>query len=792
MASTTTKKKKVKIQATEVTPLDMLTACLYQWKWFLLSFIITFSIALYFLLNTAPVYTRTATILIKTDAKSISVEALALGDIGGLTQSYNSMEDEIVTMRSPMTVQEVVQRLRLNVVYSDRQYLRKHSLYANEVPVQISFLGIDDQRTCQFNFSLHDDEYEITEFSALGSSELKSYNGRLKDTLDIGICKLVVTPSLYYNLHEGDFKCMVEHLSLDDVTRSYSSRLTINNEVGTAIVNISMTDERVPRADDFLNTIIAVYGENWIKDHNKTIKSTSAFIERRLEVISKDLTDVEQDISSFMSTNLVPTMEAAAGTYFQEANEANQKVDQLTNQMNTMLNIKTVISTSDAYQLLPVSLELPAEVSTLIGTYNETILQRNNYIASSSASNPLVKDLDVELSTLREFILNSIDNAVITLNNLQQTARAYQHSTTKKMADAPSKQMYLQGVERQQKVKEAVYTFLLKKREENELSQAFTAYNTRLVNIPNGSRQPTYPVKMKVFLIAFILGLLIPGVYFVMKTFLNNKVRGRKDIEQLSATFLGEIPELSQKKDLKKKYTIEAKKDHNNVINEAFRIVRTSMEFLGDEENKPKVFTVNSLNIGAGKTFITINLGATLSLNGNKVCLLDCDIRKASMSKYINRPKTGLTDYLRGRITNLSEIIFPIENYENLSMIPVGHIAPNPTELLHSKRFAMLIAELRQQFDIILIDCPPTEIVADTLIINPHCDASIFVIRAGVMNRNNLSIVEQYYQDNILRNMSIILNGTDVISNKFGYGRYGYGYSYGYGYGYGYTYTTTE
>lgn len=166
-------------------------------------------------------------------------------------------------------------------------------------------------------------------------------------------------------------------------------------------------------------------------------------------------------------------------------------------------------------------------------------------------------------------------------------------------------------------------------------------------------------------------------------------------------------------------------------------------------------------------------------------------MRHGSTSAYVNSPKLGLSDYLGGRVSQLSAIIVNDTKYKNLDILPVGTIPPNPTELLFNERLKQVIDSVRTQYDYVFIDCPPIELVADTQIIEKLADRTIFVVRAGLLERSMLAELETLYDEQKLKNMALILNGTESNTNKYGY-RYGYRYGYHYGYGYGYHYGSDE
>ena len=196
---------------------------------------------------------------------------------------------------------------------------------------------------------------------------------------------------------------------------------------------------------------------------------------------------------------------------------------------------------------------------------------------------------------------------------------------------------------------------------------------------------------------------------------------------------------------------------------------------------------LTSINPGSGKTFLTINTAAAFAIKDKKVAVVDFDMRRASLSEYVNLPKDGIADYLNGKITDWHQVKMPLEGYGHLDVVPVGTIPPNPTELLFNGRLQKMLNDMREEYDLVFLDCPPVEIVADASVIAKHADMTVFVIRAGLMEREMLPVVESYYNDKKFNNMSTLLNGTIAVNNRYGYHRYGYSYGYGSGNYGGYT-----
>ena len=382
---------------------------------------------------------------------------------------------------------------------------------------------------------------------------------------------------------------------------------------------------------------------------------------------------------------------------------------------------------------------------------------------------------------MRGSIITSIDNEINALNTQINSFQASEHESQQRIASNPTQAQYLLSVERQQKVKESLYLYLLEKREENELSQAFTAYNTRIIAPPTGPSRPTSPVTRNVLAIAFILGLLLPVGIIILRENLDNKVRGRKDIEGLPLPFLGELPQSGKRyrrTDDDKESRLVVKDHKRDMINEAFRVIRTNLDFMLDPDKKSHVIMLSSLNPGSGKTFIALNMAATYSLSDKRVVLVDLDLRKATLSHSLNAPRHGVSDYLSGRNNDIDSLIMKVPEYDNLSLMPAGAIPPNPAELLQRDRLKELIEHLRSEYDLIILDCPPADVVADAAIITKSCDMTLFVIRSGNFDRRMLPIIEEHYEQKKFANMTLVLNSVPVSENRYGY-RYGYTYGYG-------------
>jgi len=820
MATTnTTQNTAVRRQPTDnsLSITDMLMICLRHWPWFVLSLFICMSLATLYLLRTPKTYSRTASILVKTTGGEKSNDIMMMEELG-VNNITSHIYDEIAAIHSPAVILDLVKRLHLDLSYSRPGFFRDEPLYAESLPVEVEFHELDENAFATFMLTLNGDSTAtLSDITLRGTSIEKTIRLPLGKKCKSPFGAMTIRPTLYYKKGmKGDI--LVSRTSYTAAAQIYGSKISASQQEDTkSIIDIRCVDNSISRAENILRTIVSIYGEQWVKNRNQISVSTNEFIKERLAVIEQELGNVDKNIAGFKSAHAMPDVMAVAGQAMAQESEADQQRQALSNQLYMVRYVRNYVADpAHAKQLMPASSGIGnSAVETQIAAYNEKLLQRNNLVANSSEQNPLVADLDVALGNLRGAIINSLDNTQTTLNAQLGSVQSKHSQAIGKLTANPQQANHLLSIERQQKVKEALYLFLLQKREENELSQAFTAYNTRTIAEPWGSNSPISPDSKRILLIAFAIALAIPAAWFILREMSNTKVRGRKDLENLTIPYIGELPLWKPKNEEENIDTAThfvVRQHSRDITNEAYRVVRTNLEFMTNQEKQCKIIMLTSFNPGSGKTFISANLGATFAIRNSRVICIDLDLRRGSLSEFVGSPKSGLTNYLSGQTDSYQELIIHHQltranasgasstshpagdvtsvaaECPTIDILPMGQTPPNPTELLYSPKLKPMFDELRQHYDYIFVDCPPVEIVADASIISREADVTIFVVRAGLLERSMLPELQKNYDDKKYNNMAILLNGTDA-EHHYGYHRYGYGYGrYGYGkrYGYGY------
>ena len=685
-----------------MTLTDLWRICIAHRRWFVFSLCLCLGIAVCYLIVTPPLYTRTATVLVKQEQMGKSAVKITsdeeFNSIGLMQQSTNvaNVQRELTSLR---VLTEVCRRLFPKECTSDTAALRK----------------------------------------------AEAVRSRLKTKVE--------------------------------------------NDKST-IINITYTDPSPVTAERVLNMAVQVYNEQWVADKQLVTTNALHFIQERLTLLEKELGNVDDSISVFKMRNNITSIEQVSEIYLQQQSQSNAELLRLTNQKAMAEYILDILRDKSMHnQLLPTNSGINNAVAeTQINLYNSMLIQLKSNLHGTSTQNPLIIKQEAELEDVRKNIFATITNQIKTIDIQLQSLHDFNGTASSKLSSTPEQAKHLLSVEREQKVKESLYLYLLQKKEENEIQKSYTSFNTQLIDMPHGSDQPTSPNKRMVIFVAVLIALVMPVTVLFVKESLNTTVRNRYDIENKTALpVIGEVPFFHfhpqgrwqrwlalfacQNKWQESTDMVVVHPGNQNLINEAFRIIRTNLEFSTGKGQANNVYIVTSDDSGTGKSFISINVAIALAIKERNVLLIDGDMRHATTSRTFGAHSAGLADYLGGKHDNFSELIVQSEEYPNLHILPVGTIPTNPTELLSSKRLEQLIARVRGQYDFVLIDCPPASILADVDIIKSYADMTLFIIRAGFFARNRLPKLESDVANGRYKHLSVILNASNLDF------RYGYHFS---------------
>lgn len=767
---------------------DFFKQCLDKWYWFIISVAVCLGIGAWHVMRTTPVYQRAALIQIRDDKHGAPLNndfANTFADFGMFSSSADIF-NELVAIKSPRLLSKVADNLDLNISYTTKSGLKTVPVYGKSLPFVAEFIdGESAPMSMTIDIADNDTTAVLTDFVS-GDAELDGavqFHTVAIDTVDTPIGRIVMKPNAKFSGQLKNSKIKVAYRNLRSATDALAAALTsgLADEHAT-VIKLTYTDQSPERAEDILNNLIDVYNQSWVDDRNQMARATSRFINQRLVSLEGELSDVDSDISSFKSENLLPNVDEASSLYLQQATKTSNELMELNNKLSMARYIHDYLDNpSHSTSLMPANSGTgAAAIDNQINEYNQLMIERNNLAASSSESHPRVRQYDASLEEMRSAVLTAIDNQIMALNTSISSLQRSQATATARIAANPTQAKYLLSIGRQQKVKESLYLYLLQKREENELGQTFAPYNTRLLQEAQGPYAPVAPRKTVIMFTALVLGLVIPMAFLYLREMLNTKVRSRKDIETLPIPFLGEIPQYGKQgknKDVAKGIIVAHGKSDS--VNEAFRMLRSNLEFMNrNGGNGSNVIMVTSAIPGSGKTFVSMNLAATLALKNKRVLLIDLDLRRHAMSNLLAESvRQGVSAYLAGNGVDPSSLIaHDIDGYTGLDFIAAGAVPPNPAELVGSNHLADLIEYARAHYDVVIIDCPPTEAVEDARAITGLTDMTLYVVRVGRLDRSFLPEIEKMYRENRYSRMGMILNGTPT-SGAYAY-HYGYNYSY--------------
>jgi capsular exopolysaccharide synthesis family protein len=775
---------------------DYLNLVKSKWYWFVLSVIACFSGAVLYLQVTPKMYERSAQIMIKDDSKqgNSGLDEMAILSELNFFSPKSNVNNEVELLRSKRMRQEVVKRLNLSTRYMIKSGLKTIELYRNS-PVTISFPDSEEGEVFSFTLNIiSPEEVELSNFKqdAIEFPEMTVVKARMSDTTDTPVGKIAVFPTLFSSEEYFNVPVYVTKSGLNQTAESLS--INANVDKTSTVITLSLMDNVPEKAEDVLNTLIAVYNEDNIIYKNQVVEKTSAFIKEHLNVIEQELESVDRDISEYRSENMATDIQTSTEIFLTESSMYNKQIFELQNQLSVAEFIKEyLINPANNNNLIPSNSGIDnSPVESQIAEYNGMMLKRARLIENGSEKSPAVIELTNASIAMKQSIIRSIDNLIVVLDLQIKGLKNREEQTNKKIAGVPKKEQEMIPIKRRLGTQEELYLYLLKKRIENELAGAVTVSNFRIVNEASGSVFPVSPKSRMVMLAALIAGLLIPFAIFWMRDLLYTGIRGPKDItDNLTVPFLGTIPQNRQKVKKKSRQAVVSflvvKDNNRDSISEAFRVVRSNMDFM-NSKNNANVIMATSFNTGSGKSFVSLNLAMSLALTDKKVIIVDLDLRKAFVSSCVNSPKTGVSAYLSGISSSPDELTVKGWLNPNLDILPVGKLPPNPAELLLSSRFKELISILQERYDYVFLDTTPVNIVADASIVADTANMTIFVVREGLLDRRMLPELEQIYRTGKFPNMAVLLNGSSMSSGKY-YGRYGnrYGYygRYGNTYGYG-------
>jgi len=711
-----------------------------------------------YLKSVIPYYTVKAKIIINDERNSQKVEKSSES-----VDNSKRVNDEIEILTSRTLMSKVVNDLNLWIQYTTPEKFYHKDIHTSTPVIFTLLKPAKLQGGHQLEVKIVDENTFILIQSAAQSTF--SFNSTLKNKW--GSWKLTPTPdfkkyigqTIYININNPE-----------NVTDGYLSQfMAYLAGSETSVAELVITETVPERGKDVLNNLIRAYNIASIDYKNKVNLSTLNFLDDRLESITEELNLVEKRVESYKSSRGITDLSSESQFYLDNVKNNDSRLNEVNVQLQVIDGIQQYINSAGNTVNAPATAGLadPSLIS-LVDQLIKLELQKDKLLANTPEKNPVFDPLNQQITSTKNAIYGTITGIKRSLLTTRKQLQKYNSGFESSIKKLPGQEREYINIKRQQSIKEELYIYLLQKREEAGLINSAKLMESRIVDEAHYGYSQS-PSSSITYALAFILGIMFPAGILFAKDALNNKINNFQDIQ--NAVLVPILGELSYQKNVPKEFIFGGSR---NMIAEQFRILRTKLHHINGKAGNGKVIMVTSGIPGEGKSMVACNLGAVMATAGRKTIILDMDFRKSKIAKTFNLPnEIGLSNYLNG--SNLKEhIIQPSKINPHLFIISSGPEPDNPSELLEKNSLKELMMWLRINFDEIIIDTPPIQLVTDAMIVSVFSDVNLYVVRDCFTNKSDLNYINQLFNEHHLKNMYVIYNGvlsktTSKYDNKYAY-----------------------
>jgi len=797
--SNTTDNKNYRVQDKDEQTVDIKSLVyifLNHWYLFLICVIVALAVGWLYNHYKVSEYQVSGTVLVKDHQSSLDPTSFI-----SRSNYYNSqnLENEIVILKSYTLCEQVVKKMDLEVSYFDNSGLVSTEMYKSS-PFKIEYDGAVPQAvnlTYEIiingdNISLkaksdYHSQYDYsTEQFILRQPEKIDISGEyvFDDWIDNGYNRFKVTKNTNYNpiVHDGRKMSFYfsDYLTLTNQMRNFSVS-TLSKQ--GSIVSISMTGQTRQKMVEFINMLMNEYVNRGLDRKNEVSENTIRFIDQQLAETESSLNQAEVELQDFRSSHDLTNLDA-------QSRQVITSLKSLEESHATMLVNQQYYKRLQSYIQAnidnPDNLAAPSAMGIsdpLLNKLAQDLVNLNQQKASMQLTltedHPQIVKIDEQIITTKKTLLENINNLVektgMTISDIESRIR----KSEAEARNLPQKERLLIGYERKFKLNQETYNYLMQRRAEAQILKASNMPDNEIIDYASSKRAiRVAPRNMMNYLIALIIGLLIPALILFLRDYFNLKIQSRKDVEKATDfPIIGQIGLVSGKSPL---VVIEKPK---SPVAEAFRSIRTNIDFLTQGKPKSTILVTGDMQ-SVGKTFNSINIASIYALYGKKTLLLGFDMRKPKLFQEFGITNNiGLSSFFTNKNT-IDEVIQPSGKLDSLDIITSGPIPPNPAEMIASDKCNELFDELKKRYDYIIIDTPPLGLVTDAFLLMKYSDANLYIVRQGHTDKNIFASIIKDIENRGLK-VSIVINGIHQ-EGGYGYGKYHYGYGYGYSYGYGY------
>lgn len=749
---------------------QLLKTYISKWYLFVISIIGCLLLAFVYIRIHQTKYGVRANILIQQESGMSPLDMM--GGIGDIFGASGHVDDEIFVLSSHSVYRDVVRDLGLNRTHYMHTGIMRNILTYPDYPIDVTMSeAIADTLSRTLRFYIKTDEQGVANIKVvdnkMGTIE-KIKDVKLPYTVKTIFGDYTVEPTSYY-IPGSEYNTRIFVTGYHSAAEDYA--LDIFSEIANKRSNVIQMgfDTTCPELGEMLlQDIINKYNERGIYDKNIQGKKTGQFLAERLDLLANDLSDSESQYQTYLERQGIidPNVEIEYQT------EKRAAIEKSLIEAETTLEILRITREflalpANKYELIPTA--VPSEaLQRAISEYNTALIERNDLASHVDQSNIALQRKTAAVDAARKNIVTSVDKQFTNQEVLVRDLKAQMSSTGSRLGSVPSQSRAVLDMKRQLEVKNELFIFLRKRQEENAMMMANATPKALIVDVPYTLKKPLGTSNKVILALALIFAFCLPPVYLYMLKMFRNRVETREDVESRT-----QAPILSEMCIDNSGHSLVVNTTDKSPATELFRLMRANLLFVFNDP-KDKVVLTTSSTSGEGKSFICINLAASLALLGKKVLLVGMDIRAPKLSSYLDiMPKFGLTQYLSSNEIALDQIIsrHPIADLHTLDVIVAGPIPPNPAELLISGKVDDMFISLREQYDYIVVDSAPVGLVSDSFSLNRIADATIYVTRLNHTSLSDIELIDEIYQEKRLKKLSLVVNG--VKSKK------SYGYSYG-------------
>jgi tyrosine-protein kinase Etk/Wzc len=753
-----------------ISPKEIIFRYIKYLPWVVISISIALLLAYVKLRYSTPIYSVASKLLISNNAMGGGSDKF--DDIFTM-QRTDKLGDEIEIIKSRNMAARVVRSLGLQKQVYNKGKIRSTVLHSTDEPFNFEIQSIKDSSA---GFSLlitlvGDNQFKLNE-------QPQTYY--FNQTIDLPTALFKITSNGKNRKAYSSDNFIVSWQPVESIAVGLSGAINVSrtSEV-TNVLNMSYQTENTKLGVDIVNQYMKEYQQASLEDKKQIAAQTLSFIDEQLHSVFQDLGGVEKNLQKYREKNKVFRPDLQAQLSLGEVTESNTEQSKLGVKLKVIDYLINYLSDKEKrFKIVPsvLGIDDPTLLQE-VSEYNKRQLARETSLKNTAPNNPVIIMQEATIDKMRVNMVETLKNVRQTLSFTLEQLQGKTQETNKLITAIPSKEKQMLEVTRQQSILQELYQYLLQKKLETAIASASTISNIKVIEPAMQAGGPVSPNRRGMYMVAFFLGAAIPiGIVFLIE-FLNDKIRSKNDIEQITdAPILGEIGHADVAG------ALVVTKNNRKFVAEQFRIVRSNMQYILPKVEKPVMLVTSSFS-GEGKSFISTNLGSVIALSGKRTVILEFDIRKPKIMQGLGlHERKGITNYLVGSV-QLQEVVHPVPGVDDLYVVPCGPVPPNPAEMLLNERVDKLFSELKLQFDAIIIDTAPVGLVSDATTLARYADATIYIARHGYTMKKQIQLIEDIYQHNKLPRLSIIIND---IKTGGGYGGY-YGHGgYGYGYGYGY------